>query len=81
MPGRLSPMQVKFIKLPALIKRSGPPSTVTSGSENPSNVQFLNLKFSKLTYNRQLYLLSNGWSCGNLAFIISGITENLKNTV
>ena len=48
MPGRLSPMQVKFIKLPALIKRSGPPSTVTSGSANPSNVQTLTKNFQNL---------------------------------
>ena len=32
-PGRLVPQQVRLMKLPALMKRSGPPSTDTSGSE------------------------------------------------
>ena len=33
-PGRFSPVQVRLMKLPALMKRSGSPSTLTVGSDN-----------------------------------------------
>ena len=33
-PGRFSPVQVRLMKLPALMKRSGSPNTLTVGSEN-----------------------------------------------
>ena len=63
------------------MNRSGPPNTLTLGSDQYFQLIWLFKMYSTYTDYRQLHLLTSGWCGGNLAFIKSCITEIFENNL